>query len=242
MAGIRGGKVTSIKQLEKSLKKSSGSGVIKYIPAEGIIVRFLTEPDEWIEWYEHFDEGKKASYPCTGDTCEGCATGVRSTKRFLSAAVDMNNGKQVIALQLPVTAAKAVKKKYDRWSTVMDRDYELSKEGSGLDTEYSVESEAPTKFDIRRYEVPDLLDILETIAGDNEDDEETDAPPARRAPARKGADPAKKVSRRPTIADEDDDDEDDLPPRRIVRKSATPPVKKALPVKKVPARKPLRRS
>lgn len=242
MSGVRGGRVTSIKNLKSSLKKSSGGGIIKYIPAgEGVMVRFLTEPEEWVEWFEHYEDGK-GSYPCTGDACDGCANGVRVSKRFLAAAVDVNDGNKVIALQLPVTAAKALTKKYDRYQTITDRDYELSKEGEGLNTEYNVESEAPTRFNASRYEAPDLMEILNSMAGVSDSDDEDDEGPVRRRPVKKTAAkrtydndkgaPSVNKSRRRTILDEDDEEDEDIPPRRIVRRTSPA---------KVPAKKVMRR-
>lgn len=231
-SSIRGGKVKSIRSLKAGLKRSEG-GFLDRIPAEGgLLVRFLTEPDEWVEFFEHYDEERKF-YPCTDD-CPGCAEGDRPSKRYLVAALDRNENK-VLALVLPKTTAASVVKKYDKFGTLLDRDYDLSREGSGRETTYDVTPEAPSVIkNLGKYEAPDLLSKLEAQlpgGSDDEDEEEEDEKPTRRS--RGTAAPR----RRSTIEDDDDDeDDDDRParggavrrPAKVIRKPAGSPGKKVI--------------
>lgn len=204
---IRGGKVRSMKSLKSGLKKGGGAGYLSRVPADGsLTVRFLTEPTEWVEYYEHFDQVKKF-YPCTDD-CDGCRAGETPSRRYLANALDVAENK-VIPLVLPKTLAGSVTKKYDKYATLLDRDYELSREGTGFDTEYDVTPEPPSKVNVGRYDLLDLWALLEaqleSDGEDDEDDDEDDEPKSKR-PAKKTA-PSRRASR--DDDDEDDDDEDD---------------------------------
>lgn len=183
---IRGGKVQSIAGLKASLKKGGGgsSQYLTRIPADGsLTVRFLTEPDDgWIEYYEHYDQTRKF-YPCSDD-CSGCAEGDRPSSRYLANALDVAEGR-VVPLVLPKSVATSLEKKYSKYATLLDRDYEISRTGTGLDTEYDVTPEPPTKMNLTRFDPIDLWELLETqlelatgasasSADDDDDDEIVD--------------------------------------------------------------------
>lgn len=204
MAKVIGGKVKSLKTLKASVKRGGGGGadLTRHVPKEGITVRFLAEPDDgWVEYLEHYDEQNKVYRACTDD-CAYCADDVRRSKRYL-APVLVPEEQKIEALKLPATAVSQLLKKYDRFGTLLDRDYEITKDGEGMSTEYYVDNEDPRRINLSRYQIPDLEEILEKLAGapagdDDEDDDEEERP--KRRPAKKAA--AKRRSR-------DDDDEDD---------------------------------
>ncbi len=187
MAGsIRGGKVKSIGSLKASLRKGGGNQYFTRVSEDGLTVRFLTEPDEWVEFFEHYDDVRKF-YPCTDD-CEGCRDGSKPSKRYLTNAVDTTEGK-VVPLLLAKSAASQVIKKFDRFNTILDRDYIIVREGTGFDTEYDVTPEAPSKMNLSRFELLDLWELLESqITGDDTDvaddeeaeEEEEEVDPTRR--------------------------------------------------------------
>lgn len=207
MATIRGGKVKSIATLKSSMKKGGGSGYLSRVPADGAMtVRFLTEPDEWITYFEHYDQVRKF-YPCTDD-CPGCTEGERPSARYLANAVDVAETR-VIPLVMPKSMAASILKKYDKYATLLDRDYELSRTGTGLDTEYDVTPEPPTKMNLERFDSIELMELLQeqldmadTAKSDDDDD---DVKPI----AKKTTTPEPKAST-PVEDDEDEDiDEDD---------------------------------
>lgn len=210
-AKIRGGKVKSIASLKSSLKKGGGSQYLTRVPAEGsLTVRFLAEPDDegngWVAYYEHYDSVRKF-YPCSDD-CPGCLEGDKPSARYLANALDVAEAR-VIPLVLPKSLASSVLKKYEKYSTLLDRDYELSRSGTGFDTEYDVTPESPTKMNIGRFDLIDLEEILQSqldmaegspsSKGDDDDEEEEERP--SRTPAAKR--PKSKA------VDEDDEDDDD---------------------------------
>lgn len=199
MAKIRGGKIKSIAGLKSSLKKG-GSGYLTRVAADSALtVRFLTEPTGWVNYWEHYDDVRKF-FPCTDD-CPGCLEGDRPSQRYLANALDVAETR-VVPLVMPKTMAASVLKKYEKYGTLLDRDYELTRSGQGFDTDYDVTPESPSKMNIDRYDLLDLWELLEgqLATADGDDEDEADDVPAPKAKAKK----------RPEPVDEDDDDDDDV--------------------------------
>lgn len=219
----------SITKAKASVNKSSGSSdYAKTIPAEGIVVRFLEEPDQWYEIQQYWDEGDERMYVVTEDTPQHFVKD--SYVRYMCNAVDINES-EVVALAIPKTVAKAMMERHDKHHTIMDRDYELSKSGSGMKTKYLVTPEAPKKRNLDRYELKDIMEILEgMIPGDEnadlDDDDEEDERPARRkkssASSRRKKSDDYDDDEDDDIDDEDDDDDEEEPPARKRRSSRRP--------------------
>jgi hypothetical protein len=225
MTTLKGGKAKNVKDLKKSLKSGSGSGAYG-IREEGATYRFLHEPTDWLMYYEHYDSDRDDNkfIPCV-DGCEYCADGNRASKRMLANALDVD-ADRVVPLKLPVSVATTLVKSYERRGTIMDRDYFLSREGTGLDTEYSVDAEAPSKKNIAKYDLFDLekvlLDAFSGTSDDDEDDEEEEDTPRSR---RRKTVNKKTVRKRASLDDDaDDDDEEEFTTRR--------PMKRRRPMKK----------
>lgn len=210
MASIRGGKVKSIATLKSSMKKGGGGGYLSRVPADGALtVRFLTEPDEWITYFEHYDSVRKF-YPCTDD-CPGCTEGDRPSARYLANAVDITETR-VIPLVMPKSMAASVLKKYDKYATLLDRDYELSRTGTGLDTEYDVTPEPPTKMNLDRFDSIDLMELLEEqleMADGAESNSGNDDEKPRARKAAKSSPKAEEPEDDDEDIDEDEIDEDE---------------------------------
>ena len=149
----------SMKAVKESLKKGAGGDKkwIKNIPSEGIVVRFLTEPEQWFGYYEYFDRDNKQFVPMAEG--EVLPDGVRPSFRYLTNALDVETDR-VIPLKLPKTAANSLIIKYDKYETLLDRNYELDKHGEGLDTTYDVTPTGPTKMVLGKYDLLDLESIL----------------------------------------------------------------------------------
>lgn len=197
------GEVGSVKELKKSLKRGGGGGYLKRIPADGLTVRFLTEPDKFVKYFEHYDPNRDDNryFPCTED-CAGCDEGLSASKRYLVNAVDVQENK-VVPLVLPASLVGSLTKKYDKFGTLVDRDYELTKEGTGLDTEYDALYDQPKKIKLDRYETLDLLAVLTSQldggdTDDDDDDDDDDDKPVKKGKSKKDAEPDN---------DEGDDDE-----------------------------------
>jgi hypothetical protein len=179
---VQAKKVGTIKNLKRSLSKGAG-GYLKRIPADGIVVRFMTEPNEFIEYKEHYNENSDPRYfPCA-DECPECAEGRTSGSiRYLANVVDTTESR-VEALVMPKSVVSELMRMYEKYGTIMDRAYELSKTGTTKnDTEYHVDKEDRSKFNMKPYEQIDLLAKLNSQLAppeDDDDDEDEEEPPRR---------------------------------------------------------------
>jgi hypothetical protein len=200
--GISGGYAGSIKNLKRSLKKGSGS-FIKTVPVDDSInVRFIEEPDKWYGYYEHYVN--ESYQPCVDDDCEGCDQNLRRSFRYLANVYSLDESK-VIPLKLTKDLANQLLARYEKYKTLLDRDYELSRSGSGMnDTTYMASPEPPSKMNLKRFSP---LDLEETLLGqtsvddaddDDDDDEDDDEPRSTKKVSRTGSKTSKKtVTRKP---------------------------------------------
>jgi len=143
-----------------SLKKggsNSGPAWIKSIPAEGLTVRFLTEPDAWFGFFEWYSLEDRAFVPMVEG--EILPDGSKPSFRYLTNAVDVETD-QVLALKLPKSAASSLMLKYDKYDTLCDRDYELDKHGEGMETSYEVTPTSPSPMATDKYKYHDLDECL----------------------------------------------------------------------------------
>lgn len=220
---LKAGVVGSITNLKKTLAKGSSSDLtVRIKDGQTLRGRFMAEPDKWVKYEEHFDKAH-GYFPCIDDgTCLGCADGLRSNKRFLVHFVDYEE-KKLIALVLPYTLAEDLAKKYDRFNTLLDRVYDLSRTGAGIkDTTYEVNYDERKAVDLSRFEADvrkmNLLELLESLVPSSEfvaddDDDDRPAPRQRRADLDDAPRPARRVS-----ADRDQADLDDRPRTKVLAK------------------------
>jgi hypothetical protein len=216
MVKISGGKAGSVSRLKKDMAKSSGGKTwIKNVRAdEDMTVRFLTEPEDWYAYREHYDPDVNF-FPCVGKDadCPGCGSDSekvqRTSRRYLANVVDVESG-SVVPLKLPLDLANRLVARYERnGDTLLNRDYTLHRMGKGLDTTYDVTPEDRSKFDISKHTLIDLekalIEQFEDAFDLDEDEDEVKEPPrSRRAGAR---------TAKPSEVDTDDDldDEDEVP-------------------------------
>jgi hypothetical protein len=196
MPKLKGGKVGSIKTLKRNIKRSSQSGdrLVRIGADESLTGYFLTEPDEWQQYDEHYmkDHQPQWYFPCVESDCEGCDAGERSSNRHLASFLNTDEN-MVVPLVIPVTLAEDLVVFFDRYGTLMDRPYELMRTGSGKnDTSYKALPEAPNpRFKLDRFTPLDLNAVLlsqlpATDDDDDDDDEDEDEPirPKRRMVAK----------------------------------------------------------
>ncbi|MFE9742931.1 hypothetical protein [Streptomyces sp. NPDC006477] len=216
---VRSQSYGSLGDLRKSLKRSGGgaSGKIGFIPEDPITCRFLSEPETWIGYHEHYN-GPNADprySPCVDGECclpENLYQGNKPTFRYLANAYNVDQSK-VQALKMPKSLVEQLVKFYEKYGTILDRDYELSRSGSGMDTSYSAvpDDKSPIKISRFRKDMVDLEQLLEDWASEQEeedDDEEEVSPRRRRRPEPEDDDDY----------DDDEEDDDDDPPSVPVRR------------------------
>lgn len=233
-------KLGSKKGIERSLKGGGGRYALR-VPEEGVTVRYLTEPEEWYQVEMHFDQDRKTSYPCSGldDGCIACEEGQEARARWFSVVYNVDD-EQVTVFEMPKSVVKALYKKYERYNTITDRNYEITKEGTGLNTSYEVEAFSPEH--IRGQDKMEVID-LEAFLTNMQDEamrqidgvEETITSRGRRrsaAPSRRS-----QSRRRQELVDEDeipdDDDFDDEEVQKPVKRSRPKsPMKKSTTTKR----------
>lgn len=208
------GELGSIKAMKKSLKKS-GQANIKTIPGEdSLTVRFLEEPDKWHGYYEHWLSS--GPIPCTTDECEGCDSDDeeerRKSFRYLANAYIVDDQK-VWALKMPKTLVEMLMAFYTRYKgTILDRDYELSRTGSGINsTKYMAVPDERSKMNLERFDKKkfDLHEVLSQMVNDAESDDDDDDGDEDDVPRKKKSSKSKPKKRR-----EDPWEDDDEPVRR----------------------------
>lgn len=183
MGMFKGGSVGSVNDLKESLDKvqekiDNPTTWVKSIPEGEIRVRFLTEPDGWFEYEEHWSNMYSGYHACTGPTCPSCGLeGAKTSLRYLANAYaikevrvsgknagshDMN---RVIPLKIPLDVAQRLMTKYQRSAedpdkrTMMDRDYTITRQGTGTSTMYDVDKEDPSSFtlDVELFDLEKIL-------------------------------------------------------------------------------------
>lgn len=197
MGMFKGGKVTSVNDLKSDLDKvqeriDNPSTWVKSIPEGEIRVRFMTEPDEWFEYSEHWSNLHQGYHACTGETCPTCEKepDARTSQRYLANAYGIkevrNGGKnpgaydlgKVIPLKIPMDVAQRLMAKYERshedpaQRTLTDRDYTITRQGTGRNTMYDVEKEDKSSFtlDVEPYDLEDILaDQYRDVFGERPD-------------------------------------------------------------------------
>ena len=246
------GRLGSAKAVKKSLKGGGQKGV-KTIPTEdSLTVRFLDEPEDWHGYYEHWL--KSGPVPCTTDECEGCESDNEEERRkqfrYLANAYVVDDQK-VWALKMPKSLVESLMNFHTKYKgTLLDRDYELSRTGSGKnDTKYMAapDDKHPMKlsrFDSKKFDLDELLSQM--VNGDDDDDDDEDETPRRKKS--KSSSGPKKSRKKPWDDDEDEDDdppwdedededEDDEPVRRPKKSASKKSGSVKRPVKKSAAKR-----
>lgn len=226
------GRLGSMKAMKKSLKGSAQSQV-RNIPGESsLTVRILEDPPEWHGYYEHWT--KDGPIPCASDECDGCESDDpdvrRRNFRYLANCYVIDDNK-VRPVKFPKTLAEQLVVYCEKNGTLKDRDYELTKTGSGKNgTRYLASPDSPSKMKLSRFDdqLFDLHEVLQNMldGADGDADEDYDEPK-----------PKKKSSKPKKTAPDPWEDDDDRPRKKksAVKKKSASTVRR--PVKKTVAKK-----
>src|SRR4051812_3014632 len=140
---------------------------IKYFKKDHTTFRILQEPEDWVDYWEHFNPGGYP-FPCTRDrdTCPGCtSTNEKMKKAQKRIAFNVIEGDYVNVYKFPKTLAEKIRNRADRIGTIRDRDYTITKITSKLPNgdnrvDYDVESEDKIAVDFSAYEPKDVEQML----------------------------------------------------------------------------------
>lgn len=143
-------------------------------------VRFLAEMDDWDRYREHYTlDGKmfpciKSEGPCPG--CNSSNEKVSKSSRKYATNVFLVDSGQVLPFKIPISLAKLLENRAERnGGTLLNRDYVVMRTGSGMDTNYDVDTDEKYVIDIEEKlkEAADIESILEAAFieqwGDPED-------------------------------------------------------------------------
>ena len=144
-----------LKQDEKDPNSASYLQRVKHDST--LTVRFLEEPTEWIQFFEYFDAKRDMFLP----QAVGVRTKQKPNMRYLVNALDVEEAK-VIPLVLTKLTVDQLVRMYKKFSTILDRDYEITRSDTGFDTDYSVEQKDPVKLKLDKYTKLDLLEVLQS--------------------------------------------------------------------------------
>jgi hypothetical protein len=201
----------SVKNAKAAMKRNQGNGALRRLKAdETIKVRFLDEPEDWFKAYYHWI-GQSFVWCNRQKSCQGCSAGDKPKMQILANAViisssDDRESMKVVVMQMTNTLATTLFKFYDKRETLLDRDYDLTREGSGMnDTVYSADPDDPKKRALSRFEDSkhDIKALIASEIAGEEDEVDEDEPRSTRK--------SKSSSRRSREEDEyeDEDDEED---------------------------------
>lgn len=156
---IRGGRVGSIQRFKQKVTRNSNKNFIRRLKAdEPLVVRFLTEPEEWIEYFEYYDADDR-QYRAVGAD-QYLEDDVRVSRRFAAVVLDVADDTTFV-IQIPVTLAETLNLRYERYGSLMDRDYELSRMGKDLNTKYDALPEAVSNRKLDKYfPLPEVAEML----------------------------------------------------------------------------------
>lgn len=174
---------------------TSGGDFIKYFGKGETTVRFLEEVGEWTKYYDHFNQEKKRSFPCTGDrdTCPGCTSEdereSRASVRFLANLYRTTTEEQYVDLyKIPVSIKADFERHSDKdGGTILARDYTVVQFREDGSVKYSVDREdkAPIDLSEKQKHMKDhqkmLNDAYNEVWGTpgEEAEEEEEAPKAK---------------------------------------------------------------
>lgn len=213
----------SLSKMKSEIKKSGANkGKIMFFKdGEKHRVRFLSDFEDGLEvkWHDSYALG--VNVPCQeefGRDCEYCEEEDLRTRNMYFWSVYDYEAEEVKLIMFAVnncTPVGALASLYESYGTLLDRDYEITKRGSGQATQYSVVPLKERKF--RNTKVKALSDeaILKIIdkayPADNSENVEEDEPKRKKQNRTKGKkDDFKKKMNEPEEDswDEDEDEEE----------------------------------
>jgi len=183
---------------ERDFAGGGGQSFIKYVGDESFVVRFITEPDEWVGYDEYFDDSSRRFVPM--EEGEVLPEDEKSSRRYLCEAIIIEED-EVVPLKLPKSLAGDLYDTMKLTGSIIDRDFTLARTGKGLNTEYKNFPSAPSERNFDKYERINLMEVLQSArddalgltAGpfddddvdDDDGDEPEEKPVAKKAPAKK---------------------------------------------------------
>ena len=123
------------------------------------LIRPLTEPDEWQKCNFVWNKSINRGWPLAEGQIIDDDEGLQVQTRYLGQFIDIEKDR-VIVFQVPKSVFDSFGRKFNRNGTVMDRDWLVIREGTGLDTAYDLEADEEVDRDLSKYVIPDIEEVL----------------------------------------------------------------------------------
>lgn len=161
-------------------------------------VRFLTDLEDGVEVIFHDSYEKNINVPCQelfGRDCPYCEDDELRTRKMYAWCVYEYESKEVKIMMFAInsfTPVPSLTAAYESYGTLLDRDYEIKRMGSGTSTTYSVLPMDKMKFRNARVKAMSEQAILKAIdkaypsdLTEEEDDDEETRKPAKKTKGKK---------------------------------------------------------
>ena len=209
---LAGGIAGSVQKLRQNLTAASGGGNSRKLllvrEDEPVKVRLLQNPDEWMIFYEHYVPDSKMFVPALDPDPLSSHPDERVRRTSLRHMANVLNIEtmQVQLLKMNQDLTNRLMMRFNRYETLTDRNYEIVRSGSGLQTAYDIEPDDVEPMDLSRfssklydmtlfllqeadrYHSTDYADEYERNNGGNTLDEDSDATARAVAAAKERAD------------------------------------------------------
>jgi hypothetical protein len=149
-----------------------GGDFIRYLKDGDTTFRILQEPDDWKYWWEHFSPAG-FSFPCANedgehpDDCPGCTSDNEKMSKVnrkigFNVLASWNGQEYVNAFKVGPTVGDKLKNRFNRFGTVTDRDYTITRyKTSGDRWDFDVEGGVQSPIDLAHYELKDIEALLQ---------------------------------------------------------------------------------
>lgn len=219
----------------KNQVKKSGTNKSKFIyfkPGSKIRVRFLNDMEEGHKVLFHDSFALGINVPCQelfGRTCPHCEEeGLRHRDLYAWSVFDYEAKEVKILLGAinnfsPIPLLVGM---YDTYGTLVDRDYVITKNGTGTSASFSVVPMDKVRFrneKAKPYSESKFNSLLDKAFPDDVTEEEEDEDESPKPRIKKGKKKPKPVEDEYDDEEDDDEDEEEAPKKKAKKKKPTPP-------------------
>lgn len=154
---LAGGIAGSVQKLRQNLTAASGAGNSRKLllirEDEPVKVRFLQNPDEWMIFYEHYVPDSKMFVPALDPDPLSAHADERVRRTSLRHMANVLNIEtmQVQLLKMNQDLTNRLMMRFNRYETITDRNYEIVRSGTGLQTVYDIEPDDIEAMDLARF-------------------------------------------------------------------------------------------
>jgi len=154
---LAGGIAGTVQKLKQNLIAASGGGNSRKLllirEDEPVKVRFLQNPDKWMIFYEHYVPDSKMFVPALDPDPLANHSDERVRKTSLRHMTNVLNIEtmQVCLLKMNQDLTNRLMMRFTRYETLTDRNYEIVRSGTGLQTAYDIEPDDVATMDLDKF-------------------------------------------------------------------------------------------